>query len=142
MAIPVATIITGAFGALKQWMTGKQNAATQYHDEYTQAMGQFSAEFRGSTNWFDSLIDGLNRLPRPIFVFLLVTYFILSFADPERFNVINQGLNTVPESMWTLMLIVIGFYFAARELSHSRKAKAQQPPKQDKNVDPLDDLYD
>ena len=142
MAFPITTLITGAFDIAKKWMTGKQTANTEYHDEYTQAMQQFGREFRANGSAFDSFIDGLNRLPRPTFVFLLVTYFILSFADPEQFGVINAGLATVPESMWTLMLIVIGFYFAARELSHSRKFKATKHPAKDKNVDPLQDFYE
>ncbi|WP_419902150.1 holin family protein [Kiloniella sp.] len=87
--------------------------------------GQFAAEFNTRLNrtiW-DSLVDGLNRLPRPIFVALIIYYFWLAYADPTEFQIMNLALDTVPETMWWVLSSIIAFYFAARELKYSREKK-------------------
>ncbi len=83
---------------------------------------QFAAEFRQLTKrtWWDSLIDGLNRLPRPVMVTLAIAYLISAWKDPATFAEINAGLATVPAEMWYLTSAIVGFYFAARELHHVR----------------------
>jgi len=91
--------------------------AGKVHDEFA---AEFTA-YRQNRTWWDSLIDGLNRLPRPVFVGLILTYFIFSWSDPDLFARINTGLATVPEPMWWMMGTIVGFYFASREFHHARK---------------------
>ena len=44
-------------------------------------IGQFAAEFQvENRTMFDSLIDGLNRLPRPAIVTMVIAYFNLSWV--------------------------------------------------------------
>lgn len=87
--------------------------------------GQFAAEFRNLTHrtWWDSLIDGLNRLPRPVMVTLIIYYFVTAYVDPVQFQQINVALDTVPEPMWYVLSALVGFYFAARELHKHRSTK-------------------
>ena len=86
---------------------------------------QFAAEFRRleRRSWFDSLIDGLNRLPRPVIVVMIVGYFLASWRDPEEFQIINLSLDAVPERMWIIAGVIVTFYFGARELQKSRDQK-------------------
>lgn len=89
-----------------------------------QVAANYAAEFAQRINrtLWDSLVDGLNRLPRPVIVALIIGYFVTAWRDPATFAAINAGLATVPEPMWWLLSSVVAFYFAARELSHKRKA--------------------
>lgn len=84
------------------------------------ALGQFGAEFRPARGWFDILIDGLNRLPRPLLAFGTIGLFIYAMVEPMGFARRMTGLALVPEPLWWLLGAVVGFYFGARELAHSR----------------------
>ena len=111
----------------RSWKGDKREQDQQHHAGQTNAREQFAAEFmapRENRTWFDSLIDGINRLPRPTIVGLIIAYFILSFHDPVLFAQINQGLMNIPEPMWVIAGGVIGFYFTLREIKHSRDGKA------------------
>lgn len=92
----------------------------------TQVAANYVAEFapRSNRTWWDSLWDGLNRAPRPVLVGLVIAYFVTSWTAPAQFARINAGLATVPEPMWWTLGAIVTFYFAARELSYKRNAKA------------------
>lgn len=86
-----------------------------------QAMRQFAAEFvvprRG---WFDRLMDGLNRLPRPLLAFGTIGLFIIAMIDPVWFSTRMQGIALVPDPLWWLMGAIVSFYFGARHQAHSQ----------------------
>lgn len=109
-------------GIVDTWQRGRQAVEQNKADREQQTLTQFAQEFVPATNWFDSLINGLNRLPRPLMVVWILYYFWLSWGDPGQFARINTGLSTVPEKMWEFLLIVVGFYFGLREFSHWREA--------------------
>lgn len=95
-----------------------------YHDESMESRREFAAEFQvANRTWFDSLIDGLNRLPRPVIVAMVIWYFVLAVRDPVEFQIVNTALDGVPEFMWQIAMVVIGFYFVAREFQKSRDSK-------------------
>lgn len=80
------------------------------------ALQQFATEFSGSSNrtWFDSLVDGLNRLPRPLLTFGVLFFFILAPMDPAKFLEIATAYEVMPEGYWTLLTVIVGFYFGGR----------------------------
>ena len=85
------------------------------------ALAQHSAEFAGAgTGWFDRLVNGLNRLPRPMLAFGTLALFGYAMVDPEGFGARMTGLNQVPEPLWWLLGAIVGFYFGAREAHHFR----------------------
>ena len=73
------------------------------------ALGQFGAEFRPARGWFDVMIDGLNRLPRPLLAFGTIGLFIYAMAEPAGFSQRMSGLALVPEPLWWLLGAVVGF---------------------------------
>ncbi|MEO1043785.1 MAG: 3TM-type holin [Pseudomonadota bacterium] len=79
-------------------------------------LAQFAAEFtpRSNRTWWDSLVDGLNRLPRPIMAFGVLGMFILAPIDPVRFTTIAEAYSVIPPGFWALLSIIIGFYFGGR----------------------------
>ena len=47
-------------------------------------------------SWFDRLVNGLNRLPRPFLAFGTLGLFSYAMVDPEAFAKRMVGLNAVP----------------------------------------------
>lgn len=91
-----------------------ENAAARDQDRLTAALNQHAAEFRVTRHHFDALIDGVNRLPRPLLAFGTIGLFVSAMADPLWFAARMQGLALVPEALWWLMGAVVSFYFGAR----------------------------
>lgn len=76
---------------------------------------QFAAEFRHPRRGiFDRLIDGVNRLPRPMLALGTIALFITAMFDPGWFSQRMLGVALIPEPMWWLMGAIVSFYFGAR----------------------------
>ena len=88
------------------------------------ALAQFAQEFvLPRQGFFDRLMDGLNRLPRPMLAFGTLGLFAAAMVDPVWFAVRMQGVALVPEPLWWLMGAIVSFYFGAR---HQTKSQAFQ----------------
>ena len=86
------------------------------------ALEQMAREFQPRRNgWFDRLVDGLNRLPRPVMALGTIALFISAMSNPVWFSERMQGISLVPEPMWWLLGVVVSFYFGARH-----QAKGQE----------------
>lgn len=98
------------------------------HDAYKAAHASHTAEFQyGRGGWFDSLVNGLNRLPRPLLALGTLGLFSYAMADPDGFSVRMSALAHVPEPLWWLLGAVVAFYFGAREAHHLRCMKGTLP---------------
>ena len=96
------------------FVPNKTKEMAQQHAEYTAALSQFEAEFQQPpTGIFNSFVNGLNRLPRPILALGTVALFIYATCDPVGFTTRMQGLGQVPEPLWWLLGGVVSFYFLA-----------------------------
>ena len=85
------------------------------------ALEQLAAEYaRPRQSWFDGLIDGLNRLPRPMLALSVLGLFGMAMHDPVWFAARMQGLALIPEPLWWLMGVVVSFYFGARHQAKSQ----------------------
>ncbi len=86
-----------------------------------------AAEFQYSgSGWFDRLINGLNRLPRPMLALGTLGLFVYAMADPVAFSDRMVGLQEVPEPLWWLLGAIVSFYFGARELHYNRAPRPGQ----------------
>ena len=93
------------------------------------ALDEFGAEFANpSLSGFDRLINGLNRLPRPLLAFGTLGLFVYAMVDPVAFAARMAGLNAVPEPLWWLLAAIVGFYFGAREAHHFRVRPGKAAP--------------
>lgn len=93
------------------------------------ALKEFSAEFDNpSAGWFDRLVNGLNRLPRPLLAYGTIGLFVYAMTDPQAFALRMVGLNAVPEPLWWLLGAVVTFYFGARETHYFRNRPIMMPP--------------
>ena len=95
-------------------------SAQREADAQGAALRQMAAEFGGGQGWFHGLVNGLNRLPRPLIAFGVVGLFVSAMVDPVWFAARMEGLTLVPEPLWTILGIVIAFYFGAREMHKLR----------------------
>lgn len=92
------------------------------------ALAQLGDEFGNpSASWFDRLVNGLNRLPRPFLAFGTIGLFIYAMVDPIQFARRMVGLNAVPEPLWWLLGAVVAFYFGAREAHYFRARPVAMP---------------
>jgi hypothetical protein len=126
-AIPViGDLVKGVGGAVTDvahvWKEDTEAGAQRRHAETMAVteqdmatLQQFATEFnaRGS-GWWDSFINGLNRLPRPMITFGILSMFVIAPLWPDRFVLIAQGWQLIPEGAWALLGIVIAFYFGGR----------------------------
>ncbi len=79
-------------------------------------LGQFAAEFSApQKGWFDRMMDGVNRVPRPALALGTLSLFVAAMTDPIWFAARMQGLALVPEPLWWLMGAIVSFYFGARQ---------------------------
>ena len=113
----ITSLVSAIFG-------NKGARESNAHDESMASHAEFAAEFQVSNRGFlDRVIDFLNRLPRPTIVGMVIYYFILAINDPITFQMVNVSLDGVPESMWEIAFMIIGFFFVARELQRGRDRK-------------------
>jgi hypothetical protein len=93
-------------------------------DENVAAKQEFGNEFRlANRTWFDSMMDGVNRLPRPIMVFSVFYMFFMAYRNPGQFAIVMQALAIIPEQMWDLLYIIIGFYLPSRMIEKIKMGK-------------------
>jgi len=91
------------------------------------AMEAMAAEFIAErAGFFDRLVNGVNRLPRPFLAFGTLGLFIFAMVDPMAFATRMSGLEAVPEPLWWLLGAIVSFYFGARELHYFRRRLPRQ----------------
>ncbi|SHG68372.1 Holin of 3TMs, for gene-transfer release [Cognatiyoonia sediminum] len=90
--------------------------ADQSATDVTKAtLAQFAAEFaHPRKGLFDRVIDGINRLPRPMLALGTIALFVTAMFDPVWFASRMEGVALVPEPLWWLMGAIVSFYFGAR----------------------------
>lgn len=104
-------------GLVKTVFGSRQEREAAAARENTATNDQYAAEFqyRENRNWFDSLVDGLNRLPRPL-ITLYVSWlvFVLPVTDRVLFTEIMLAYSAVPQLFWGLLSGILAFYFGGR----------------------------
>ena len=92
------------------------------------ALRQLGEEYQHpALSWFDRLVNGLNRLPRPFLAFGTIGLFVYAMVDPRAFAERMVGLNAVPEPLWWLLGAIVAFYFGARETHYFRNRSVVSP---------------
>lgn len=118
-------LFAGGIGETVETVAGtfRENAergAQRQHDFAVGAQEQFAAEFHGK-GWFNHLMDGVNRVPRPAMAIAVIWLMALPAYDVVLFSEMMAAYALVPEAMWLLFGAIVTFYFGARF-----QAKSQQ----------------
>ncbi len=97
-------------------------------DAQMAALRQLGEEYQHpALSWFDRMVNGLNRMPRPFLAFGTIGLFVYAMVDPEGFAFRMVGLNAVPEPLWWLLGAIVAFYFGARETHYFRNRSVASP---------------
>ena len=124
----VTSVANAATGITEVFRENSTRRMELDEEAYARAMAQLSAEFAASPRgWFDALVNGLNRLPRPVLTLGTVGLFVYAMVEPEGFGLRMENLNLVPEPLWWLLGAIISFYFGARE-AHYFRSRPVIPP--------------
>lgn len=113
------TALSSAATGMAEVFTQNATRKMELEEEaYARAITQLGQEFQvARPGFFDSLVNGLNRLPRPLGTMGL---FVYAMVEPMGFGLRMEGLQQVPEPLWWLLGAIVGFYFGAREAHYFR----------------------
>jgi len=101
--------------AAEVFRVNAENADARDVELQRAVLEEFAHEFAmPRRNWFDTLVDGMNRLPRPLLALGTVFLAALAMIDPIWFASRMQGIALMPEPLWWLLGAIISFYFGAR----------------------------
>ncbi|WP_179379459.1 holin family protein [Jannaschia marina] len=132
--------LTRGAGAVETLGRAAQGIAEVFHPNATEgqrlghaaqraALEQLGDEFAlPKRGVFDRVVDGLNRLPRPMLAMGTLGLFVYAMVDPLGFSARMEGLAFVPDPLWWLLGAIVGFYFGARELHYVRVRRAAPRP--------------
>lgn len=117
----VETLGRAAQGIAEVFHPNATEANRLGHAAQQAALAQLSEEFAlPKRGLFDRLVDGLNRLPRPMLALGTLGLFVYAMLEPVGFARRMEGLAFVPDPLWWLLGAIVGFYFGARELHYVR----------------------
>lgn len=124
----ITSVANAATGVAEVFRENTTRRMELDEEAYARAMAQLSAEFAAAPRgWFDGLVNGLNRLPRPVMTLGTVGLFVYAMVAPEEFGLRMENLNLVPEPLWWLLGAIISFYFGAREAHYFRSRPVIAP---------------
>lgn len=112
----VKKVAEGVVDVKEAFGGNKEKSLQRSHDLDMAVLAQFAAEYSARENrtWWDSLVDGLNRLPRPLFALWIMFLFIMPTFWPQKFIAMMTGYKLVPEGLWILFGTIVTFYFGGR----------------------------
>lgn len=122
----LGTLFGGVDKLLGRFIPNKDDQLDAETRSLISAQQQFSREFQRPTNWFDSLINGLNRLPRPLMALSALGMLWVPFFYPEVFFLAMQSMELVPEFLWYIIGGIFTFYFGTRGLEKHNSAKVNK----------------
>ena len=126
----VTTILDRAFGGgrnvvvetVEAFRPNAEADARRTVSLQSDALAQFGQEFIvPKQGRFDRLMDGVNRLPRPLLALGTLGLLVAAMVDPVWFAARMAGIALVPEPLWWLLGVIVSFYFGAR---HQAKGQA------------------
>lgn len=98
----ISTVVDSIGGIVKTVAGDKAAREENIHDEQMAASDQQTAETIAqgtmqNRTWWDSLVDGLNRLMRPVGFFGTIALFGWAGYDPLKFSEVMVAFGLVPE---------------------------------------------
>ena len=74
------------------------------------------------TGWFDSVVNGINRLVRPVITFAAFGMVAWPMIDPASYKPRIDALRLIPIELWTLVGVIMAFWFGSRSVFKDRPA--------------------
>lgn len=131
-AAAVTVLGNAAKGMAEMFTASGTRQMEQSADAQMAALRQLGAGYADpGFGWFDRMVNGMNRLPRPMLAFGTLGLFVYAMVEPVSFGERMVGLNLIPDPLWWLLGAVVGFYFGAREAFYYRRTGPVLPPATD-----------
>ena len=117
-------VLGGANKIAKTIFGSKEGRDTAGHTENMAFLQGVANQMMPRTNrtWWDSLVDGINRLVRPIFTFGTIYVFYYCVRDPEGFSISMVALGLMPEQGWWFLFTILGFWFGGKFIGKDMKS--------------------
>ncbi len=127
----VGSVIDSVGGLAKIFVGDKAAKETNIHDEqiaaYSAEANEALAQQRESRTWWDSLVDGLNRLPRPFMAFMAIGVLLWCPISPVSFSVAMTAYQLVPQWLALVIAQIFAIFCGGRMLSDHFEMKANDP---------------
>lgn len=122
MPLPLAALLGFVPDLLKSFLGNKAAREDNISTEQMAVLDQYAAEFQGPERLggWNSFVDGLNRLVRPLMTFGTIGLFVWCAFDPISFTVAMTALQAVPEMLWYILLSIVAFWFGGRVLENAQ----------------------
>ena len=117
----IASAVTGVVEVFKP---NSEKSAARQHEFRAGAQKQYGREF-GGRGLFNNLMDGINRIPRPAMALGVIWLLYQAMYKPVQFQEAMIGLALVPVELWSIIGIVITFYFGGKW--QAKKIEAASP---------------
>lgn len=122
----IPDIIGGVGKITKTFVGSQQQRDQQNHDEFQTVQASYQAEYTNSGGWFNGLVDGINRLVRPLFTFGTIALFGWAIVEPAAFITAMGALKTIPIELWTIQGTIIAFWFGSKSIFGDRHKYSYQ----------------
>ena len=124
-------VFTGVNNLAKTFLGSRESRDTADADHTTMFLRGVANELqpRVDRTWWDSLIDGLNRIPRPAITGGVIYIFYFCLTSPVEFALAVQTLQLMPTPGWMLIGTVIGFWFTGKMIDGIAKRPRPIDPK-------------
>ena len=117
-------LLKGANKLAKTFIGSKQDRDRAGHTEHIAFLKMVASENKPlvyRTKW-DSFVDGINRLVRPIFTFGTIYLFYFCMKYPTDFAISMKALTLMPTQGWYLLFTIVVFWFGGKFIRKDLKA--------------------
>lgn len=138
--------VTGAINAVSgiagKFFGNKEAKETNIHDEQMAAYEAMASENYDRTNrtWWDSFVDGLNRLPRPLLAFMVIGCLIWAPIDPYGYAAAMRAYELTPEWMAIIFGQIILMFVGGRMLDNWKMGKGKSAKEVKAIMDEIQEL--
>lgn len=112
----IGSILGGADKIARTFVGSKQERDQQSHTEFQTVQMSYQAEYTNNGGVFNALVDGINRLVRPLFTFGTIGLFVWAVVEPQPFTGAMSALSAMPIELWTIEGTIIAFWFGSKSI--------------------------
>lgn len=116
--------VMGSVAGLKRIKTvDKTQQENNLHAETVEMLKAYTAEMgKPNKNLWDSIVDGIVRLPRPIIAYIVIALFLICIISPEYAKRVAMAFYGLPTQLYYILAGVIAFYFGGRMVHEKMQA--------------------
>lgn len=127
ISLLVKSVLSGLGNTAAKAIGAVSLAKTQTHSENIERLKQAGFYVGYGRTWWDSLVDGINRLVRPLFTGGVLYWFYFCATDPIAFTASVVALQAMPTAFWGLLGTIIVFWFGGKFAENLKRPQPMKP---------------